>query len=509
MFSRRQFMKIVGAGSLAGPILPSTKAKTPSSFDSSWESLKQYRCPEWYRDAKLMIIACWGPQAQPAQGDWYARNMYIEGSRQYKWHVEHYGHPSKFGYKDIIPLWKAEKWDPDRLMRIYKRAGARCFGCSATHHDNFDLWNSKFQRWNAVNFGPKKDVVGIWQQSAAKHGLRFGVGSGLWASYHWFSVNKGHDQAGPYAGVPYDGNDPKYQDLYHAEPRTPSIGSAWELSTPESWHRAWFQRLIDLVEHYQLDLLSNDGPIPFGETGRAVVASFYNENMKRHGGRLDGVYNAKNDHVHADSGFDEHAVTLNIERGAVDDILPEPWQHETCIADWFYWEGYNYRSVKTIIHVLADVVSKNGNLKLSIPLRGDGTLDDEEENFVAEMGDWMDVNAEAIHGTRPWKIYGEGPTKIKAGPFAEAKETSFTAKDIRFTTKGSTLYAIAMDWPGEQLTIESLASSSKLLDRKIASVQLLGAPNVLKWKQSFDGLSIEMPQVKSSKYAYTFKIALG
>jgi alpha-L-fucosidase len=184
-------------------------------FKPTWESLKEYRCPDWFRDAKFGIWAHWGPQAVPGEGDWYARNMYIQGSAQYNYHVEHYGHPSKFGYKDIIPLWKAEKWDPDRLMALYKKAGARYFVSQAVHCDNFDLWNSRFHKWNAVAMGPKHDVVGDWQKAAKKQGLPFGVSEHVGYSRCWFQTSHGADKTGPLARVAYDGADAKWQDLYH------------------------------------------------------------------------------------------------------------------------------------------------------------------------------------------------------------------------------------------------------------------------------------------------------
>jgi alpha-L-fucosidase len=516
MFGRREFIKISGAATMASFVAKSSTnaqgtriAKVSSPiFDSSWESLKQYRCPTWYSDAKFGIWSLWGPQAVPKQGDWYARNMYIEGSRQYKWHVENYGHPSKFGYKDIIPLWKAEKWEPEHLMRLFKKTGAKYFGLTAGHHDNFDLWNSKYQRWNAVNMGPKRDVVGLWRQAALKQDLKFGLGTGLWVSYHWFSVNKGHDKAGPYAGVPYDGNDPRYQDLYLREPAEPSSGTAWGgLPSPDWWHQEWFRRIQDLVDNYQPDILSTDGPIPFGEVGRRLVAHYYNENMKRHGGTLEAVFNAKNNAVNGDSGFQDGTVTLNIERGVVGDIYREPWQCETSVGDWFYKDGDQYKSPDTIIDMLADVVSKNGNLKLYFVLRPDGTLDEQQEKIAAEIAEWMVVNGDAIYGTRPWKIYGEGPTQIAAGAFAEKKTQPFTAQDIRFTTKGELLYAIVLDWPGEQLIIKSLSLNSHLTDRKVASIRLMGADKNLSWTQSEAGLVVELPRTTFGKYAYAFQIA--
>ena len=243
-------------------------------FDASWDSLKHYRCPDWFRDAKLGIWGILGPQSLPEAGDWYARNMYIEGSQQNVFHIEHYGHPSKFGYKDLVALWKADNFDPERLMARYKNAGAKYFVVLANHHDNFDCWNSNYHAWNAVNVGPRKDIVGLWAQAAKTQGLRFGVSEHLARSYSWFNTNKGSDKKGPLAGVPYDGNDPKFADLYFP-PHEDTI-SSYPKNPPEWWPRQWFWRMRDLIDTYQPDLMYSDGSIPFGEVGRSLFAHFYN-----------------------------------------------------------------------------------------------------------------------------------------------------------------------------------------------------------------------------------------
>ena len=233
----------------------------------------------------------------PRQGDWYAKKMYMhdgmgrggkaaEPDPDNIYHVEHYGHPSKFGYKDIIPLWKAEKWDPEQLMALYKKAGAKYFVSMGTHHDNFFLWNSKIHRWNAVQMGPKKDVVGLWQKAAKKQGLRFGVSEHLGASFTWFQSAHSADTTGPMAGVPYDGNDPQYFDLYHAKADPNDRG--WLTNNPV-WQREWFDSIKELVDNYQPDLLYSDSPLPFGDVGRSMLAHFYNQDMAKNGGKLEAV----------------------------------------------------------------------------------------------------------------------------------------------------------------------------------------------------------------------------
>jgi alpha-L-fucosidase len=327
-----------------------------ASFTPELESFRQYRYPDWFRDAKFGIWAHWGPQAVPRQGDWYARRMYIEKDPAYKYHLEHYGHPSKFGYKDIIPLWKAERWDPYRLMALYKKAGAKYFVSMASHHDNFFLWDSKIHRWNAVNMGPMKDIVGLWQQAAKKEGLRFGVSEHLGASYTWFQPGHGADKSGPMRGVPYDGANPEYQDLYH--PKTAPDDNQW-LTKDSVNQQDWLACITELIDIYHPDLLYSDGELPFGEVGRTMLAHYYNQDILRNGGKLEAVYTCK--HL-----VSEGRWVMDIERGAMDSISIDPWQTDTSIGDWYYRTGQKYMTGTEIIQMLVDIVSKNGNLLLNV-----------------------------------------------------------------------------------------------------------------------------------------------
>lgn len=472
-------------------------------FQPTWESLEKYECPEWFRDAKLGIFMHWGPCSVPGVDSWYGRNMYIEGHRTYKHHVKTYGHPSKFGYKDIIALWKAEKFDPDRLTRLYKKAGARYIVPVAVHHDNFDLWNAKGHRWNSVNYGPKKDIIGMWREATRRHGLRFGVSAHLARSYSWLNVSKGADKEGPLAGVPYDGADPKYADLYHEKhddterryPKNPS----------EAWKREWYNRVKDLVDQHRPDLLYFDGGVPFGDVGRRMVAYYYNENMKWHDGKLEAVLNIKrwDDGTHGE--FRQGMCVQDLERGVLSDIRSDPWQNDTSIGPWYYMTKARYKSVNTIVDGFVDLVSKNGNLLLNVPLRPDGTLDAEAEKILVDLGRWMDVNGEAIYGTRPWKMFGEGPTVVPAGHFRELKKP-FTAADVRFTTKGDVLYAIVLDWPGKSATVAIKSVSDKQDSRKISKITLLGHDGALQWSRDEAALRIRMPSEKPCENAYSFKI---
>jgi alpha-L-fucosidase len=480
-------------------------------FKPTDESLKQYQYPEWFRDAKFGIWAHWGPQAVPRRGDWYAKKMYISDSidkttgeskgpnPDYTDHLERYGHPSKFGYKDIIPLWKAEKWDPEQLMALYKKAGAKYFVSMGSHHDNFFLWDSKIHRWNAVNMGPKKDVVGLWQKAAQKEGLRFGVSEHLGASFTWFQTSHGADKTGPMAGVPYDGNDPQYQDLYH--PKAAPDDTGWLSKNPE-WQREWFNSIKELIDNYHPDLLYSDSGMPFGDVGRSMIAHFYNRDIAKNGGKLEAVYNCKQ--------ASEGKWVQDLERGVMDGINPQPWQTDTSIGDWFYRTGQKYKSGSEVVQMLVDIVSKNGNLLINIVQTPEGDLEPDMLKSLDEIGAWISINGEGIYGTRPWKVYGEKPAEaveVKAGSFNEGK-IKYSAKDIRFTSSkdGKTLYAFCLGAPTEDIRILSLGKNSKLADKAVASVQLLGDSAKVDWKQEADALEIKKPAAAANAAALGYKI---
>jgi alpha-L-fucosidase len=479
------------------------------NFLATRSSLQGYRIPDWYRDAKFGIWSHWGPQSAIEQGDWYARNMYMQGADQYNYHVEHYGHPSKVGYKDLVDNWKAANWNPDHLMSLYKKAGAKYFVSMGVHHDNFDLWDSRFTRWNAVKMGPKKDIVGIWRNAALKHGLRFGVSEHLWISYKWWAVSHGADKSGPLAGVPYDGVDAQFADLYH-DADCARFGDKldWnEDGIPESWRRHYLDRMTDLIEKYQLDFLYTDGHLPFEDYGLKMVAHLYNVNARLHGGATEAVYTSKEE-----SDCAIGTCLLDHERGVADGIAKNPWQSDTCIGDWHYKRGIKYKSPKKVIDLLVDIVSKNGNLLLNFPLPNSGELDPEEMNVLEGITAWMAVNGEGIHGSRPWKIYGEGPStkaKIETGNFNEDKQRDLTAEDIRFTTKGGVLYAFVMGWPEKEAVVPALGLASPQAPGKILNVEMLGCKEHLSWKQIDSALKVQMPAEKISDIAITLKVELA
>jgi len=470
------------------------------TFTPTDESFKLYQYPEWFRDAKFGIWAHWGPQAVPRQGDWYARQMYEEGSADNKYHVAHYGHPSKFGYKDIIPLWKAERWNPEQLMALYKKIGAKYFVSMGTHHDNFFLWNSKIHSWNAVNMGPKKDIVGLWQKAAKKEGLRFGVSEHLGASYTWFQTSRGADKSGPMAGIPYDGTNPAFEELYH--PKTTPDDKAWLTHNAEN-QKNWLACITELIDNYQPDLLYSDSELPFGEVGRTMLAHYYNQDKTKNRGKLEAVYTCK---MNPSMG----RWVQDLERGAMDSINPYPWQTDTSIGDWFYRTRQKYMTGSEVIQMLVDIVSKNGNLLLNVVQTPEGDLEPDVLAILDVIGKWTPANGEGIYGTRPWKVYGEGPSTQKnqaKGQFGGVKDVRpYGSSDIRFTTKGETLYAFCMSTPTVDIKITSLGKSSKLNDKAITSVKILGSDEKLSWKQEADALIITKPTKLPEWEVVTFKI---
>lgn len=415
------------------------------SFKASFDSLYNFSCPEWYRDAKFGIWSHWGPQSVPMYGDWYARNMYIEGSEQYRYHVRHFGHPSKFGYKDIINLWKAENFDPEGLMDLYVKAGAKYFMAQAMHHDNFFNYESQINRFNSVNMGPKKDIVALWQNAALKRGLHFGFSEHHGACFEWFNTNKLCDTKGPYAGVPYDGNDPEYRDYYLDNKYTVEPGHVRRHYTwDESWYPRWYEAVKEAVDKYRPEILYSDGALPFYRNyagtddatylpGLSMAAHLYNSSEAEHG-RNESVY------LHKDSREEFYRIgLLDFERSMGGEIRRYPWQTDTCLGHWFYDVKTEYKSARQVTDLLVDIVSKNGNLLLNVPQRPDGTIDDDCRYTLEKVAEWIRVCGEGIYGTRPYDVFGEGTTAAQA-----ENETEWNRYDIRYTKKDDSVYAFLM-----------------------------------------------------------------
>ncbi|HVW22810.1 MAG TPA: alpha-L-fucosidase [Opitutaceae bacterium] len=552
--SRRRFLKTsaLAAGAAAAGGLPAARARAqgpagprriaPGPFRPTWESLAAgYRCPEWFRDAKFGIWAHWSAQCVPEQGDWYARRMYLQGEADYEHHLRHYGHPSESGFMEIDHLWKAERWKPEELIARYRRAGAKYFFALANHHDNFDNYRSRHHAWNSVNVGPRRDLIGEWGRAARAAGLKFGVSNHSAHAWHWFQVAYGYDPVGPKAGVRYDayrlsaadgkgkwweGLDP--QELYCGRNLVMPDGlasieaaNAWHEKNDRVWNEdppaqnpgfveSWFLRCQDLIDSYRPDVVYFDNTgLPLGQAGLDIAAHYYNSSLRWHGS-LEVVVNGKK-LPEAHRG----ALVEDIERGIATEIRPAPWQTDTCIGGWHYdrrlFTEHRYKTVAQVVPNLIDIVSKNGNLMLSIPVRGDGTIDEDETAFLDGLTAWMDVNGEGIFGSRPWTRYGEGPATLQpaeAGRFGGASDVRrhpYTAADIRFTRKGGALYAFLLGWPEDgEAVVASLPEGGPA--GRAARVELLGA-GVLRFSQDASGLRARLPEARPAGPAHTLKIS--
>lgn len=525
---------------VADDFIGNSAAIARGPFKPTWDSLKAYQTPDWFKDAKFGIWAHWGPQCQPERGDWYARKMYIEGSEQYKFHIEKFGHPSKFGFKDVINEWKAEEWDPEAIVSLYKRAGAQYFFALANHHDNFDLYNSKYHKWNSVNIGPKKDIIGGWARAAKNNGLKFGVSVHAAHAWTWYETAQKADIIGALAGVPYDGKLNRQQgkgtwwegldpqelyaqnhllSTYNADPE--KIHNQWDwvdgASIPsKEYCNSFFNRTIDLLDTYEPDLIYFDDtalPLwPINDAGLKIAAHMYNKSIKKNG-KLEAVLFGK-----ILTAEQQKCMVWDIERGQSNKIEALPWQTDTCIGKWHYdrriFDNHKYKSAKTVVQTLVDVVSKNGNLLLNVPLRGNGTMDSDERAVIEEITGWMDINKEAIFGTRPWRVFGEGPALESAAPltaqgFNEGKGKPFGAQDIRFTTKNNVLFAIVFGLPKDgKVVIKNLGKKNpNSITRDLQKVELLGYDGALLTEQTDNSLIVQLPDQKPKYfYAYVLKM---
>jgi alpha-L-fucosidase len=502
----------------------------PGPFQPTWESLSSWQAPDWYRDAKLGIWAHWGPQCQPEMGDWYAQRMYQTGGNGLlSFHTQKYGHPSKFGFKDVINEWKADQWKPEELIALYKKAGAKYFAAMANHHDNMDNFDSTFQPWNSVAIGPKKDIVGGWMKAARAAGLRFAITCHGDRAWSWYQVAQGSDAAGPLAGVPYDGVMTKAdgkglwwegldpQDLYAQY--HPVGRYTWQQTGTPPIDKAYieksFNRTIDIINKYQPDLLYFDDTVmpiyPPSDIGLRIAAYLYNTNLARNG-KLEAVMTGKG--LSADQ---RKALLLDVERGVTNGGEVLPWQTDTCIGSWHYqrslFEQHKYKTALQVVQMFVDIVSKNGNLMLNIPVRGDGTIDDDELKVLQGLAAWIEPNGEGIYATRPWKVYGEGPSTVapsgrgRRGGGAATDVRPYTAADVRYTSKGDTLYAFLMGWPTDgKITLTSLAAGSENYPGQVGKIELLGSKDAVTFARDDKGLTVNLPATKPNDFAAALKI---
>ena len=452
-------------------------------YEPNWESLKQYTVPDWFVDAKFGIFIHWGVYAVPAFGsEWYPRNMYIEGSAEFEHHRKTWGAQSEFGYKDFIPMFKAKQWDPEAWVDLLKNAGAKYVVPVGEHHDGFPMYDCSFTAYNAAKMGPCRDVCAELAEAARREGLHFGVSSHRAFNAHYYTFRDN-----------FDTSNVAYHKLYGL-PHPDEAPVSYEFVLD------WYARTQEMVDKFSPDILWFDfgwHRDEFGPWLPRVAAHYYNHALE-HGYEPVLQYKAK---------LPDGVAVLDLERSKLDEIREHYWQTDTAVSykSWGYIEGDDFKSVASMVHDLADIVSKNGNLLMNIGPRADGTIPQEVQDLLLGIGKWLGVNGEAVYGTRCWETFGEGLTGVPKH-FDERAQAAYTAEDIRFTTNGETLYAIALGWPGEQLTIKSLGSGSSVKSDAISEITMLGSDEKLSWSQDEAGLTIEMPAKQPCEHACTLKI---
>ena len=455
-------------------------------FQSDWDSIAaHYHFPEWFRDGKFGIFIHWGVYSVPAFGsEWYSRNMYIKDSREYKHHIETYGPHTEFGYKDFIPMFKAEKFNADEWAQLFREAGAKYVIPVAEHHDGFAMYDSDLNPWNAVDMGPHKDIIGLLKAAIEKQGLVFGVSTHR-AENAWF-FNGGME-------FPSDVQDSTIT-LYGR--RLPGY-----VNYNDDVAREWLEHTYELVVKYRPSMVYFDWtvnhPVLMPYFNRFLA--FYYNNALDWGREVTAC---------TKQGYPTDIQVWDMERGKSDKMMVFPWQTDTSVGkcSWSYVEGEQNKTPGQIVQDLVDIVSKNGNLLLNIGPKADGSITDEQTRVLLSIGQWLRVNGEAIYGTRPWKKFGEGDAVVSKGSFSDNEPTAYTSRDLRFTTKGNDFYVIALNWDAGHILVKSL-TPAVIGDAQIKSISMLGSDEAIRWEKTSEGLKIDFPKQKPCDYAYAFKIA--
>ena len=470
-------------------------------YKASWNSLVNHSTPQWLRDGKFGIYTHWGVYSVPACGpnvSWYPYNMYRPGTAQYEFHLKNYGGPKKFGYKDFIPQFTGSKFDPEQWAEIFKDSGAAFAGPVAEHHDGFALWDTKYSEWNSVKMGPKRDVVALLEKSIRSKGMKFMIALHHAENWKFF----------PHWIKDYDTCDPKYAGLYgeaHNMELDVLLDSGWEgeFQIQDNPNKAflemWQNKCNEVVDKFKPDMLWFDFGLEFIQEHykREMIAYYYNAAREW---SKDVVLAYKMHHVVPGSGIED------VEQGGAGGLRYNEWLTDSTVDDgcgWGYMRDCGYKSSESLIWYLIDNVSKNGYLLLNVGPKADGSIPQEAQDVLKDMGKWLRVNGEAIYGTTPWLTYGEGTTKIKAGPMQESSAISYTSKDIRFTCKDDSLYAILLSWPNEKAVIESCKN---LYPGEIEKITMLGCDIDLRWKMTQGGLEVAVPKEKPCESAYVLKI---
>jgi len=471
-------------------------------FAATWESLKAgYSIPAWYEDAKFGIFIHWGLYCVPAFGsEWYPRNMYQEGHADFKHHLETYGPHTAFGYKDFIPLFGAEKFDADAWADLFAEAGARFVMPVAEHHDGFPLYDTDLSEWSAAKMGPKRDLIGALAASVRAKGLVFSASSHR--AEHWWFFDGGRK-------FPSDVQDEANSGLYAPAQPAPADWGDPKQGGPVSaaFLEDWLLRTCEIVDKYRPQVVWFDWWIEhysFAPYLQKFAAFYYNRAAEWGlGAAINYKYGA----------MPEGVGVFDIERGQLAGIRPQFWQNDTSVSknSWGYVEGQDYKEAGDLVLDLVDVVSKNGALLLNVGPKADGTIPEPEQAMLRRIGAWLKTNGEAIYETRPWRVFGEGPTEVTEGAFTDTKRQPFTGEDIRFTAKNGALYAIALAWPGARLTIHSLGAASGLWEGEIGAVRLLGHAGELEWWRTADALVVLMPPEAQAagEFAWAVEITRG
>ncbi len=476
------------------------KVDTLKVYQPNWESIKKhYKDPEWFNELKFGIFIHWGAYSVPAYGsEWYPRQMYMdtatfsaqlklgkEGPNStYLHHKEKWGDQKTFGYKDFIPMFKAEKFNPANWIDLFKKSGAKYVVPVADHHDGFAMYKSRTTRWNSFNMGPKRDVLGELMKEGRAQGLVMGASSHY--AFNWSFYNKKDH---------FDTSDPQYADLYSPK------GKDLKEPVSKAFKDMWWKRTVDLIDNYQPDILWFDFylDIPdFADLRPKIAAYYYNKGIEWN---KEVVLQDKN---FSHEAFPEGTVIYDLERGKLPGIRRLPWQTDTSIGknSWSHVTNWKSKTANQLVDDLVDIVSKNGNLLLNVGPKADGTIPEDQEKILLQIGDWLKINGEAIYNTKYWKTFGEGPTEVKKGHHSEGQNKDFTGQDMRFTQKGENLYAILLGWPKKgEVVITSIDKSVN-----VKSLSMLGSNETLKWSQEKDGLHVKLPTKQPCDFAYTIKI---